>query len=570
MSWRPVKSPSRWLNRLSPRLRRVIRRLAIIALVGAIALLILALIYGGLASRFNLDQVSSIPARTTIVDRDGVELDAGYGAKRRLATRDQLPDFLVDALRAREDLRFFDHHGVDLRGLARATIRNIRDWSFTQGASTLTMQLARNTFDMRAKSLHRKFLEIALTLRIEARYSKDEIITHYLNRIYFGSGCHGIEEAAQTYFAKSTAALSPEESALLVGIIRGPHAFSPFRDLDAATEQRDQVLTRMVATGFITSQQEDTIRNRPIKLVPEDQRQPERSYALRNVRSEFDTIVSASNIGDGALRVGTTLSSGWQMRLETEIAAAMDALEKTAGWPHPVHRDHRVGDQPVYLQVAAVTLETRTGSILALVGGRDYLDSPFFDRSSGARRDLGTTIEPFIAAAVAERGRLILPGRPVQTGRQIGPAEVARIMRRTGIGGPFNETEDLFRGAAAVTPLELATALATLANQGKRPKPYLVTSIQDRAGNPLYQTDPELSPAISKAAASESTDLFRIITSTRVFHGFTGSCRDAWILRLGPNGSTAIWFGFDQPTRIAEPADLDRFLTNFARRLANL
>lgn len=569
MSWRPVKSPSQWLNRLPPRLRRVIRFVLAAGLVGAIALLILALIYGGLASRFDLNQVSSIPARTTIADRDGVELDAGFGVKRRLATREQLPDFLVDALRAREDLRFFDHHGVDLRGLARATIRNIRDRSFTQGASTLTMQLARNTFDMRAKSLHRKFLEIALTLRIEARYSKDDILTHYLNRIYFGAGCNGIEEASQTYFAKSTAALTPGESATLVGIVRGPHVFSPFRDLDAALEQRDQVLARMVSSGFITARQSETIRSKPLQLVPEDQRQSERSYALQNVRTELNTIVSARNIPDGGLGVGTTLASRWQLRLETELTAAIEAFEKSPDWPHPIHSKHRPGDQPAYIQVAAVTLETRTGAILALIGGRDYLDSRF-DRSSGARRDLGSALEPLIAASVAERGRLVLPGRPIQTGRQIGPAEVARIIRRCGIGGPFNETEDLFRGSAATSPIELATALATLGNQGKRPRPYLVTTIHDRANRPLYQAETELSPAISAAAAAESLELFDDTTSTRVFHGHTGSCRDAWILRLGPSGSTAIWFGFDQPTKIADSADLDAFLTRISERLASL
>lgn len=547
----------------------MLRRLLAVTLVGAIAALALILVYGSLASRFDLSKVASIPTRTTIVDRDGTEIDAGYGLKRRLASRDQLPGFLVDALRAREDLRFFDHHGVDLRGLARATVRNIRDRSFTQGASTLTMQLARNTFDMRAKSLHRKMLEIALTVRIESRYSKDEILVHYLNRIYFGAGCHGIEEAAQTYFAKSAAALTPGESAMLVGIIRGPHVFSPFRNLDGAIDQRDQVLNRMVAVGLIDQPRADEIRNQPIQLVPEEQRQAERTYALQNIRTELDAIVSKSDIREGGLRVHTTLAAGWQLRLETEISEAVDEWEKSATWSHPTHRDHQPGDLPAYLQVAAVSLETRSGAILALIGGRDYLDSRF-DRSSGARRDLGSAVEPFVAAAAAERGRIILPGQPVQTGRQIGPAEVARIFRRCGITGPFNESEDLFRGSAATTPLELATALATLGNRGLRQKPHLVTKIADRADRLLYRVSPEHSPAISAAAAADALDLFNSDSTTSVFHGFTGSCRDAWILRLGPTGSTAIWFGFDSPAKICNSDELEKFLSTFATRLASL
>jgi len=570
MSWRSGSNiKKRWLHRLPPWLRRVVRWSIAATLIAVIGALTLSLIYGGLAGRFDLAEVASIPARTTIVDRDGTEIDVGYGVKRRLAKREHLPEFLVDALRAREDLRFFDHHGVDLRGLVRATLRNIRDRSFTQGASTLTMQLARNTFDMRAKSLHRKMLEIALTVRIESRFKKDEILVHYLNRIYFGAGCNGIEEAAQTYFAKSTAALTPGESAMLVGIIRGPHVFSPFRNLDGATEQRDQVLSRMVAAGFITQSKADEIRSQPIQLVPDEQRQPERSYALQNIRAELDAIVSKSDIQDGGLRVATTLSAGWQLRLETELTKAVDDWEKSAGWAHPTHRQHQPGELPAYLQVAAVTLETKTGAIFALVGGRDYLDSRF-DRSSGARRDLGSAVEPLVAAAAAERGRLVLPGRPIQTGRQIGPTEVARIFLRCGISGPFNETEDLFRGSAAATPLELATALATLGNKGRRPKPFLVTSIDDRTGRTLYTASPEHSPAISDSAAADALELFKSDSTTGVFHGFTGSCRDAWILRLGPTGSTAIWFGFDQPAKITDSATLEQFLSNFATRLANL
>src|SRR5690606_5231649 len=158
-----------------------------------------------------------------------------------------LPDFLVKALQAREDARFFDHAGVDFRGLARATVRNLKDRDFTQGASTLTMQLARNTYDIRAKSLHRKFLEIALTLRIEARYSKDEIPAHYLTRIYSGAGAEDIEQAARTYCGRSVLALNESDCAMIAGIIRGPHIFSPLRDFEAALEQRDQTLARMVA-----------------------------------------------------------------------------------------------------------------------------------------------------------------------------------------------------------------------------------------------------------------------------------------------------------------------------------
>ena len=181
----------------------------------------IAFSYFCMAMRFDLDEVARLPASNRVLDRNGKEIAASTGESRRLITRADLPDFLVKSLQAREDARFFEHSGVDVRGLIRATFRNVKDWDFTQGASTLSMQLARNTYDIRAKSLHRKFLEIALTLRIESRYTKDEILTGYLNRIYFGSGCHGIEEASRTYFGRSVRDLNEGECAMIVGIIRG-------------------------------------------------------------------------------------------------------------------------------------------------------------------------------------------------------------------------------------------------------------------------------------------------------------------------------------------------------------
>lgn len=521
------------------------------------------------ATRFDLAEVGKMPARTVFLDRTGKELGGGTGAtNRRLVTRQDIPDFMVKALRAREDARFFEHCGVDFRGLARATVRNVKDGDFTQGASTLSMQLARNTFEIREKSINRKLLEIALTLRLESRYKKDEILANYLNRIYFGSGCHGIEQASRTYFGKPTSKLNEAESAMLIGIIRGPHIFSPFRNLEAAKEQQSQVLARMKAMGFVDDQGIERIKKIPIVLVPQELRVSERSYALEAIQKELQQILDEEDIRDGGLTVRTTLDGGWQLRLETDLSESLRKIEKSKDWKYPVHAEHQAGSEPAYLQCSAITLETKTGGILALVGGRDYLDSRY-DRSSGARRDLGAAFEPWIAAAAAERGRLVLPGKPIQTGRQIGPKETIRIAKRCGITGPFVETEDLFRGSAASTPLELATGLATLGNEGKRPKPFLIQSITAPDGKSLYQSKVSLTPAIGRQAAREAASLLENTSGTRVHGGATGSGRDAWLARLGPKGSTAIWVGFDQPQRISSAAKLDEVLQDLAGRLGN-
>lgn len=539
-----------------------------LTLCGLVLFLGIAFFYFLQSAKFDLDEVAAIPARTTIIDRNGKEIEAGWGANRRLARRQDLPDFMIECLEAREDARFFEHSGVDFRGLARATLRNIKDRDFTQGASTLTMQLARNTFDMRAKSIHRKLMEIALTLRIEQRYSKDEILTHYLNRIYFGGGCHGIEEASRTYFGKSVSELHEGQSAMLVGIIRGPHVFSPIRNLDGARVQQEEVLDRMIAMNRITEADKLRIEALPIKLVPDEQRSTERSYALQAVRSELSEILEAIDIRIDGLVVQTTLDTNWQMRLETDLSKALLEAEKSKNWEHPTHADHKPGEPPAYLQSVGVTLESKTGEVLALIGGRDFLDSRF-DRTTLARRDLGQVIEPWIAAAAAERGKRVIPGNPLLTGRQIGPLETERIMRRCGISGPFLETEDLFRGGASSTPMELATALATLASGGKRPQAHLIQQVSDTDGTVLFRRQPSLSQAITRHAADEATSLLESTSGTRTFTGATGSGRDAWILRVGPTGSTIIWLGFDNPQRISSNTQIDLILEDLVKRLGN-
>ncbi|MEI7954512.1 MAG: hypothetical protein WCJ66_05025, partial [Verrucomicrobiota bacterium] len=167
-------------------------------------------------------------------------------------------------------------------------------------------------------------------------------------------------------------------------------------------------------------------------------------------------------------------------------------------------------------------------------------------------------------------GKLVLPGKPVQTGRQIGPAEVERIAKRCGLAGPFLlQTEDLFRGSVAATPNEMSVGLATLGNHGKRPKPFLILDIRDADGKSLYSATPDLSPAISPNAALDATSVMRRHAGTRCFTGATGSERDAWTLRLGPGGATAIWIGFDDPTVIASERRLKSLLDEFVERLGN-
>jgi membrane peptidoglycan carboxypeptidase len=520
------------------------------------------------ASDYDLDEVGKMPRENVYYDRSGKIIDLSGTGGFKIIKRADIPDDLVNALISREDARFFEHGGVDFRGLARAMVRNLKDRDFTQGASTLTMQLARNTFEMRAKSLHRKALEIALTIRIEGRYSKDDILTSYLNRIYFGSGAYGIEQAAETYFGKSTRDLHPGECAMIAGIIRGPHVFSPLRNLDGAIEQRNQTLVRMVDAGYITNHRAEEIKT--MKIVLNDklrQNDTQRSYALQAVKRELEAVMERENILLNGLNIHTTLDIGWQARLEDELNLAVKALENEKGWEHKSHEQHEKGMEVDYLQYAAITTETKSGAILALIGGRDFVHSSY-DRTH-AKRDLGSAFEPFVAAAAAERGKLVLAGKPVQTGRQIGAAEVRRLAKRCGITGPFLDTEDLFRGAVSATPMEMSVGLATLGNKGSKPRPHLIRKITDGEGNVLFQMKLKAQPALSKSAAEDAVSVLKNISGTRSFTGATGSERDAWVMRLGPSGSTAIWIGFDKPKKITAEQRLNALLEEFVKRLGN-
>jgi penicillin-binding protein 1A len=205
--------------------------------------------------------------------------------------------------------------------------------------------------------------------------------------------------------------------------------------------------------------------------------------------------------------------------------------------------------------------------VLALIGGRDFADSRY-DRSR-SKRDLGSAFEPFVAAAAAERGKLVFAGKPVQTGRQIGPLEVERLAKRCGISGPFLTTEDLFRGAVAATPMEMSVGLATLGNKGRKPKPHFISRIEDSEGNVVYRAKTVADRALGEQAAREAVAVLQSRSGTRCFTGATGSERDAWTLRLGPSGSTAIWIGFDVPKKIADENRLKALLDEFVERLGN-
>ena len=544
MSWKPAQAPSRIPKWVPVKLRGCFKVLLMLPLLAMLVLLSVGLYYHYLSIQYDLDDVTKIPERSIVYDRSGKEYTAVHGERRRLISREEIPDTLVHALYAREDANFPRHHGVDVRGLARATLRNIKDGKFTQGASTLTMQLTRNTYELRAKSLHRKFLEIALTLRLERRYSKDEILTHYLNRIYFGAGCHGVEQAAQTYFGRPAAELNTAECAMIVGIIRGPHVFSPFRNLERAQDQQDDVYARMVAAGSLTEVSVEEARLQPLRLVPKEDRGSSVSYAHMSIRYQLYNILADHNIRDGGLKIYTTIDSVAQSRCEELLRESITPIEDGAD-----------AESENEVQAAVVSISPQTGAVLAICGGRDVGESTF-NRVYRSKRDLGNAFRPFLHALALERNKVAIVDSSVQTGRQLGVDETMRLCRRIGFSGPFAKTEDLYRGSLAVSPMELAMAGAILKDGGKKHEPYFIEKITDLHGRTLYEHRINPSPSLSPHAGEDALGKYKEISSEYGYISSTSAARDGWGVRILNDSVTVVWLGYDKPKKMGEREDV--------------
>ena len=474
------------------------------------------------ADKFDLALVARMPERTVLIDRNGLEFGTIHGANRRLIEHEEIPSFLKQSLFAREDSRFLNHEGVDYIGLARATLRNLKDRDFTQGASTLSMQLARNSFDLlEKKSLNRKFLEIALTYRIESKFTKEEILTHYLNRIYFGSGCNGIEEAALTYFGCQTKDLDQGQCALLAGIIRAPHACSPFRNLEGAIEQRDQVLARLVTTEVIAAEEAEEIKATPLNLRDQHASPIKTSHGTRVLRRPLEIVLDQYQIITGGLKVITSIDFPLQKKLEKLVTGI---------------------DLPENSQIAALALSPQNGDILGVVGCREERPTGF-NRALDSRRDLGPQmIEPLIGTIALERGHLPISGNPVATGRQLTRDDSVQLLQRFGFEGIFGEGEDLYRGTLTASPRELAVAYATIINEGSRPAPVFVRELRHR-DQTLFERPPSFYPAFAPHSRLDQIPKF-----------ITGSSlpkTDHWAALLTPGKVIVLWIGHDQPQRFS-------------------
>lgn len=532
---------------------RAIKCLGIAVAIVVLCLLCFCASYWIRARRYNLDDVAKMPARTLVYGcRGKIKLGELHGENRYLITYEELSPFFVKALIAREDARFYKHGAVDwysmLRVIQRAVMRGKRE-----GGSTLTMQLARNSFELGGKTLDRKLLEIAVAIRIEHAFTKQDILTHYVNRIFFGHSIRGIEAAARTYYGKRAKHLSLAQSALLAGIIRGPNLFSPFKNPQGALRERNTTLGRMVHYGFITQQQAEEAKKEPLG-VRKNARILEKSSVMDAVSLELKRILVEKNIRQGGLRVITTIDPVLQRGAERVMEQRLAHIERQRGFRHSTRadwlkRDRHKRGAPDYLQGACVFIETHSGAIRTFLTARNTKESSY-DRAKEARRQVGSTFKPFVYLAAFMKGALpgtwvsnarILPGEinhvggawspansdgryediitvekalitskntaTVRVGNFVGIKPLNALAKDVGFIQGIRANASSYLGAWEGSVLQVASAYGIFSTLGEWYRPYMIAEIRDAKGKRLYPDGTSSGKLLVIAAPSEECSL---------------------------------------------------------------
>jgi 1A family penicillin-binding protein len=375
------------------------------------------------ARAFDLNKLEQMESASVILDRNGKIFGQIYVENRETVPYDQLPPDLVNAVVAVEDAKFYQHHGYDSFGIIRAALKNLTAGHVRQGGSTITQQLARNSFSLKQKTFRRKLLEIFLAQRIEDNFSKQKILELYLNRIYFGGGLYGAEAASRGYFGKPAREMSLAECATLAGLVKSPNRLSPWTDRATSREARDYALDRMREMGFISREQCANARAQEV-VVGSRQNAQGQTYAVDYIRQQVIAAVGWDRAINEGYRIHTTIDVDLQKVAEDSLRTNLERIEQRPDYNHQTYAQYaasfrkakangKMSEQPApeYLQGAVIGLDNATGDILVLVGGRDFEHNQY-NRALQARRPAGTAMLPFVYAAAFEKG--MYPGSLVE------------------------------------------------------------------------------------------------------------------------------------------------------------
>src|SRR5437762_3031140 len=574
----------------------------------------LFLFYGTWAQTFDMKTVGEMPERSTVYDVDGKIYSRLAGANRLKISLSEVSPQFIAAVLAREDTRFYEHKGIDWRGVLRALFRDVLSRSVKEGASSLTMQLARNSLPLGGRTFSRKLLEAMVALRIEREFTKQQILERYINRIYFGAGCYGVETASQAYFGKNASKLNLSEAALLAGLIRSPNRFSPLKNPEGAAIQRDAVLDRMVDLKKITRVQAEEAKNAKIVTHPKRMPQVQENYAMDAVQRALSLILTQDQMDDGGLSIYTTLDPSVQNAAQDALETQLSKIEHQSNFRHPTKAEYKPpengeGDAAMpYLEGAVVVIDNSSGGIRALVGGRDYAQSKFNRALTPANRQVGSAFKPFVYAIAFSHGLLpgaaisdgpIQPGEidgagnwspansdgtyggvmpcsyglihsrntmSVRVGQFAGLDSVQQIATTLGLSQNIPRGPAIYIGSFETNLKDLTAAYSVFPNTGVRKQAYIIERIDDQTHKPIYRAAHISAPALDPSAAWMTSQLMEDVltrgtaASARSSLGFrlpaagktgtTNDYKDAWFLGYTSTLTCGVWVGFDQPITI--------------------
>jgi len=516
-----------------------------------------------------------------VYSADGHVLAEFYLERRNFVPHYKIPDIVKKAFISIEDQRFYSHSGVDFIGIVRALYRDAMAKSIVEGGSTITQQLAKILFLKPERSIARKIKEAIISVQIEKRYTKDEILGMYLNKAYFGARAYGIEAAAQTYFGKSVAELSIAEAAMLAGLQRAPATYSPFKNSEKTWMRRQLVLRKMLEIGFITSEEYTRANEEPLPTASHH-RKYEAPYFIEELRQQLE-----SRFGDklytSGFRIYSTIDYSLQMAAESAVKNGIDLIQTRV----------KPG-----VQAALVAVDTRDGTIKALVGGTDFWETQF-NRATQALRQPGSAFKPFVYTAALEAGRstddeildepmvfqgskpnstwsprnydnryygyvplkkamaLSLNAATVRLASDIGLGKIIGVARRCGIKSPLHSFMSLALGSSDVTLMELTSAYGAFAT-GRRTDSLTYIKILNRDGIPIEEMHSSSEEVLAQDTIDKMKELLRavIVSGTavkakelkRMVYGKTGTTNDfsdAWFVGFDDSLVVGVWVGRD-------------------------
>ncbi len=519
--------PKRWYRPLTIGQRKLL------ILAGVMSLLILAFIgvvafYTYRAHKYDLNLVTYGMGESQLYDAENRPVGALSASGNNYAGWDSLPEHLVNAFVAREDENFFEHSGIVYSSVLRSLVRNVLSMKYEQGASTITMQLTRNVFELREKTLDRKMLEAVLAQRIEKHYNKATIFTQYVNRIYYGENCYGISRAARYYFGKNVNELNLAECATLVGLVRAPSLCNPCNSMENAMGVKRETLARMLELGFISQEQHDAAVAAPIELVARSvDDTPGSSYAVLWANHELESLREKLGDNTGGMAVGSNLDLAVQQYAEVALERALQAVERRGTFPaewepqlsrnaeeaeaqkksfmeakRPATLKVRMQDNNLkgLLQCCVLVVDARRnrrGKVLAVIGGRSAADG--IDRWQGILRP-GRAAAPLVFCCACLPGgdeHHIVARSAEVTGLRLGYDVVRSFMDslKLDVEYPARAQEaDLYNGLYDMKRLDLARLLFILNNQGRGYRLSLVNTIWSSGRKVIYTYEPDKAP----------------------------------------------------------------------------